>query len=144
MLPTSVFQGGKGNVEVFLRSCGGTRTNMKINGWIWREGIVRTLRSTWLSGVGFEQCMRIRYRSQSIFTCFWRKRKLNALWERNVGESLQQRPHVVFNDRSNCRTHLSPDVQLPTRCLCGAHQAAETHHHEGSREGDTNGRAVLV
>ena len=30
------------------------RMNIKINGWMWREGIVRTLWSTRLSGVGFE------------------------------------------------------------------------------------------
>ena len=65
--------------------------------------------------------------------------------ERFMGtKPLQQRQHVVFKDRSDCRTHLSPDIQLPTRYSCGAHLAAKIHHHEGSREGDTNGRAVLV
>ena len=29
------FQGGKGNIPVFLQSCGG---NTKVNGWIWPEG----------------------------------------------------------------------------------------------------------
>ena len=56
----SVFQEGRGSVQVFLRNCGGTRTNIKVNGYIWRKSIVRTLWSTWLSGLGFEQCMRIR------------------------------------------------------------------------------------
>ena len=65
--------------------------------------------------------------------------------ERFMGtKPLQQRQHVVFKDRSDCRTHLSPDIQLPTRYSCGAHPAAEIHLHEGSRVGDTNGRAVLV
>ena len=34
------FQGGKGNIPVFLQSCGG---NTKANGWIWPEGEVRVL-----------------------------------------------------------------------------------------------------
>ena len=63
--------------------------------------------------------------------------------KRNVRESLQQRQHAAFHDRSNCRTYLSPDVQLPTRCSCEVHQAANIQHHQqGSREGDTNHRAV--
>ena len=52
--PVSKYQVGKGNVQVFLQSRGGTRINIEINYWIWREGIVHTLWSTWLSGVGFE------------------------------------------------------------------------------------------
>ena len=53
------------------------------------------------------------------------KQKLNILWERNVGESLQQSQHVVFNDRSDCRTHLSPNAQLQIRCSCGTRKAAK-------------------
>ena len=107
------FQEGKGNVQVFLRSCGGTRTNIKINGWMWREGIVRTM-----------VYLRIVHEDEVPLTIHLYllliKRKLNVLWERNVGESLQQRQHVVYNDRSDYRTHLSSNVQLPTRCSCGA------------------------
>ena len=48
------YQRGKDNIQVFLQSCDGTRTNIEFNCWIWREGIVHTLWSVWLSGVGFE------------------------------------------------------------------------------------------
>ena len=37
----SLFEGGKGNVQVLLRSYGRVRTNKKINGWISHEGGVR-------------------------------------------------------------------------------------------------------
>ena len=47
------------------------------------------------------------------------------LVEQNVGESLQQGQHVVFNDGNNCRTHLSPNVQLQIQCSCGADKAAK-------------------
>ena len=112
------FQEGKGNVQVFLRSCGGTRTNIKINGWMWSESIVRTM-----------VYLRVVHEDEVPLTVHLYllliKRKLNGLWERNVGESLQQGQHVVFNDRNECRTHLSPNVHLQIRCSCGAHQAAK-------------------
>ena len=40
--------------KCFFKVVVGTRTDIKINGWMRREGIVRTLWSTWISGVGFE------------------------------------------------------------------------------------------
>ena len=144
MLPTSVFQGGKGNVKVFLRSYGGPRTNIKIYCWMWREGIARTLWSTWLSGIGFECAWGLHATCSPSLPALDKHENRTFLRERDVGESLQQRQHVAFNDRSSCRTHLLPDIQLPTRCLCRAHQAAEIHHHEGCKEGDTNSRGVLV
>ena len=57
---------------------------------------------------------------------------------------MHQHQHVVFRNRSNRRTHLLTDVQLPIQCSYVAHQAAEIHHHkQGFRAGDTNDRAVL-
>ena len=52
--------------------------------------------------------------------------------ERFLGETERRRVaatmHAAFHDRSNSRTYISPKI----------------YHHQGSREGDTNSRAVLV
>ena len=61
---------------------------------MWSESIVRTM--VYLRVV-HEDEVQLTVRLYLLLI----KRKLNVLWERNVRESLQQRQHVVFNDRSN-------------------------------------------